>query len=108
EGRFTAELSSRGAALLSYRLTGDSRYTDDSGEPLELMSVAADAPDRLSLRDDWRSMGVTGEDAQVAKDVVDWRIASQSATHCTFQYQDDRVALEKTFRVGERPFELLV
>jgi len=108
DGRFSAELTSRGAALLSYRLTGDSRYTDAEGKPLELTSVAADAPDRLALRSDWRSMGVTGEDAQVAKDVVDWKIASQSPTHCTFRYEDDEVALEKTFRVGERPFEIVV
>lgn len=108
EGRFAAELTARGAALLSYRLTGDSRYTDESGKPLEMMTVAADAPDRLALRADWRAMGVTGEDAQVAKDVADWKLVSQSPTHCTFQYEDDKVALEKTFRVGERPFELVV
>lgn len=103
-----AQLSSRGAALLSYTLTGDSRYTDASGQPLELMSVEKDAPNRMSLRDDWRAMGTTGDDAQVTKDVVDWKLVSSTGNSCTFRYEDDQVALEKTFRAGERPYELAV
>lgn len=105
---FEAEFWSRGAAMLSFKLNGDSRYTDASGEPLDLMSVQKDALDRLSLRDDWRAMGTTGDDAQVTKDVVDWKLTEQGSNSCTFRYEDDRVALEKTFRAGERPFELSV
>lgn len=105
---YVAQFSSRGAALLSYKLTGDDRYKEGSGEALELMSVEADVPNRMSLRDDWRAMGTTGEDAQVAKDVVDWKLVSSTGKSCTFRYEDDKVALEKTFRAGERPYELAV
>src|SRR6185503_15182458 len=74
--KFGAELSSRGAALVDYYLTGDSRYTEE-GKPIELTTVAASAPDRFNLHFDWRALGTTGETAQVAHDVFDWTIASQ-------------------------------
>lgn len=105
-GKFKAELSARGAALVDYWVTGDSRYTDEQGKPLELMSVPGGAPNRFTLHDDWRSMGTTGPDAQMAKDVVDWKLASSSPKACTFEYRDDQVALTKTFTVGQGPYEI--
>jgi YidC/Oxa1 family membrane protein insertase len=103
--KFGAELSARGAALVDYYLTGDPRYTEN-GKPIELTTVPGSAPDRFSLHFDWRALGTTGENAQVAHDVVDWTITSQDEKSCTFSYSDDRVKLTKTFRAGEGPYEL--
>src|SRR3954451_17715835 len=62
---FTAQLSARSAALVDLVLTGDARYTDH-GKGEELTSVPAAAPDRFALHFDWRALGTTGDDAQVA------------------------------------------
>src|SRR4051812_48299327 len=105
--RFEAELSSRGAALVDFYITGDPRYVVD-GKPVELMTVPGEAPNRFDLLFDWRSMGVTGESAQVPFDVADWTIAEHDASSCTFKFANDKVALTKTFRAGQGPFELLV
>jgi len=102
--RFAAEFSSRGAGLVDYYLTGDKRYTEE-GKPIELTTVPGTAPDRFNLHFDWRALGTTGDNAQVAHDVVDWTIASHDEKSCTFSYSDDHVKLTKTFRAGEGPYE---
>jgi YidC/Oxa1 family membrane protein insertase len=104
--RFTAELSARGAALVDYYTTGDPRYTE-GGKPMELATVPGSAPDRFDLHFDWRALGTNGTDAQVAYDVVDWRIEARDEGSCTFSYVDDKVKLTKTFRAGEGLYELV-
>src|SRR5689334_13355197 len=94
--KFSAELSTRGASLVDYFLTGDKRYPEN-GKPIELTTVPASAPDRFNLHFDWRALGTTGENAQVGHDVVDWTIASHDDKSCTFTYSDDHVKLTKTY-----------
>lgn len=103
---YQAVLSTRGAALVDYTLTGSSRYTE-KGAPIELTTVPGSAPDRFALRFDWRALGTTGKETQVAHDVVDWKLVSHDATSCTFAYQDDSVELTKTFEAGKGPYELV-
>ena len=105
--RYHAAFSARGAALVDFWLTGDERYTD-AGKPLELMSVPGEAPDRFTLRTDFRAMGLTGDDAQVREDVADWTLASSDGRRCVFTFADDRTRLTKTVRAGDGPFELVV
>lgn len=117
--KFKAKLSARGATLVELHLTNDPRYTTHDHQPLEVMSVPVDpslppddprnvaAASRFSLRTDFRSLGTTGPDAQVGKDLVDWTLAEHDATSCTFTWSDDQVALTKKIHVvTERPFEL--
>jgi YidC/Oxa1 family membrane protein insertase len=104
--RFTAELSTRGAALVDYFLTDDPRYTDH-GKPIELTTVPGSAPDRFDLHFDWRALGTSGDNAQVGYDAFDWKIESSSDSACTFSYSDDRVKLTKSFRAGEGQYELV-
>jgi YidC/Oxa1 family membrane protein insertase len=107
EGKhFKAEFSTRGAALVDYFLTGDARYTD-KGQPIELTTVPGSAPDRFDLHFDWRAMGTSAENAQLAKDVVDWKREPTTDGSCAFSYTDDRVKLTKTYRAGEGPYELV-
>src|SRR4051812_36349109 len=55
---FTAQLTTRGAALVDLFLIGDQRYTDtNTGKPIEVTSVPGAAPERFALRDDWRALG---------------------------------------------------
>jgi YidC/Oxa1 family membrane protein insertase len=107
EGKhFNAEFSSRGAALVDFYLTGDPRYTEH-GKPIELTTVPGSAPDRFDLLFDWRALGNTGDAAQVAKDVVDWKLEPTTDGTCKFSYSDDRVKLTKTIRSGDGPYELI-
>jgi YidC/Oxa1 family membrane protein insertase len=103
---FTASLSARGASIVDYFTTGDARYTTD-GKPIEITTVGATSPDRFDLHFDWRALGTNGADAQVAYDVVDWKIDSHDEASCTFSYADDHVRLTKSFRAGEGPYEVL-
>jgi YidC/Oxa1 family membrane protein insertase len=103
---FTAQFSTRGAALVDLMLTGDPRYTE-GGKESELTSVPGSAPDRFALHDDWRALGTTGDNAQVESDVTDWKIAEHDGSSCTFQYEDERVRLTKTFRTGQGPYEIV-
>jgi YidC/Oxa1 family membrane protein insertase len=105
--RFTAVLSTRGAALVDDYLIGDKRYTE-GGQPIELTTVPGAAPERFDMHTDWRALGTTGDNAQVAKDIFDWRIESHDDASCTFSYADDRVRLTKSFRVGDGPYEFFM
>jgi len=104
--RFKAELSTRGATLVDLFLVGDERYTE-KGKPIEITTVPASAPDRFDLHFDWRALGTTGDTAQVAKDLVDWKREPTTDGSCAFSYSDDRVKLTKTFRAGAGPYELV-
>ena len=106
--KFRAKLSARGATLVDLWLTGDPRYTDASGQPLDVMTVPGSAPERFSLAFDWRALGTSGEDAQVGVDLADWTIAAHDAASCTFAWSDAKTRLTKTYRVGDRPFELAI
>src|SRR4051812_21935842 len=61
---FSAIFSSQGAALVDYYLTGNSRFTDGKGKPIELTTVPGSAPDRFALHFDWRALGTSGAEAQ--------------------------------------------
>jgi YidC/Oxa1 family membrane protein insertase len=98
---YTAQFSARGAALVDLFPKGHQRYTE------EITTVPGGAPDRFVLHDDWRALGTNGDDAQVQNDVVDWKLVAHDATSCTFEYQDDRVRLTKTFRAGDGPYEIV-
>jgi YidC/Oxa1 family membrane protein insertase len=104
--RFSAELSTRGAALVDFILTGDARYSE-GGKDFELTTVPASAPDRFALHFDWRALGTTGENSQIALDVVDWTLTGQDGSSCTFSYRDERVAITKVVRAGDGPYELV-
>jgi YidC/Oxa1 family membrane protein insertase len=103
---YTAVFSARGAALVDYYTTGDPRYTE-GGKPIEITTVPGSAPERFDLHFDWRALGTTGPDAQVANDIVDWRVEAQDEGSCTFSYADDQVKLTKVFRTGEGPYEFV-
>jgi YidC/Oxa1 family membrane protein insertase len=104
--RFTAQASARGAALVDVVLTGDARYTE-KGKDIELTTVPASAPNRFALHFDWRALGTTGDAAQIAFDVVDYRLTGQDGKSCTFAYEDDRVAVTKVLRAGDGPYEIV-
>jgi YidC/Oxa1 family membrane protein insertase len=105
---YTAVFSSQGAALVDYYLVGNPRFTEEDGKPFELTTVGRKNPDRYALHFDWRALGTTGPDAQMPYDVVDWKLTSQEAGSCTFEYRNEQagVALQKTFRAGKGPYEV--
>jgi YidC/Oxa1 family membrane protein insertase len=104
--KYSAVLSTRGAALVDFYMTGDERYTEH-GKPIELTTVPGSAPDRFALFFDWRALRTNGDNAQVAADVVDWSLDAHDASSCTFSYTDGKVKLTKTVHAGSGPFELV-
>jgi YidC/Oxa1 family membrane protein insertase len=108
--RFSAELSSRGAALAHFRLL-DANYTDERGQPLDMVSSNWDAGDWANL-ERWRPMRTLfrgdGADDQVKFDRFDWKTEPLGASGCKFTYVDEQVSIEKTIKASARPFELSV
>lgn len=100
---FRAELSSRGAALTSFRLN-NAKYKDAKGEALDLISTPKHEHTR-SLRETFRSPGA---DDQFAFDRFEWAAKEAPAGQCAFAYTDDAVQVTKTFSKGPRPYELEV
>lgn len=105
--RFNAQVSSKGATLKHLLLEGDRyRIVDgaNEGKPIDLVTTP-DIELRQPLRFDWRS-GVSGEDAQVRYDTLDWELVESTDKSCVFAYKDETVSLRKTIRATDRPFEL--
>jgi YidC/Oxa1 family membrane protein insertase len=103
---FSATFSSRNASLVDFYMTGNPRYTE-GGQPIEVTTVPDSYWDRFALGFDWRAMGTAGDAAQVAADVVDWKVEPTTDGSCAFSYADDRVKITKTFRAGDGPYEIL-
>jgi YidC/Oxa1 family membrane protein insertase len=95
--RFEAVLSSRGAAVVHFRLL-DPQY-----DRLDL-STTPDHERWRSLRTLFRTAGA---DDQVKFDRFPWAVESLSdGGGCKFTYQDDGVAITKVISAGQRPYEL--
>jgi YidC/Oxa1 family membrane protein insertase len=104
--RFTAEVSTRGAALKHFFPEGQ-KYTVDGRPTSQAMDLVTtpDVENRRPLRVDFRG---AGGDTQVDYDLVAWTIASHDDHQCVFAYSDDKVELKKTVRTNARAFELEV
>jgi YidC/Oxa1 family membrane protein insertase len=98
--RFDAVLSTRGAALVHFRLR-DPQYAGTQGLDL----VTTDHERWRSLRTLFR--GEKGED-QLKYDRFDWKLEGSDETSCRFSYADETVRLEKVIAANDRPFELEV
>ena len=99
--RFDAELSTRGAALTHFFIR-DARYAGTDGFD---MSTTPDHERWRSLRTLFRG---DKADDQVKYDRFDWKLERLGETGCKFTYTDDTVAITKTVKNGDRPFELTV
>ena len=104
--RFTAEVSTRGAALKHFYPEGQ-KYTVDGRPTTKAMDLVT-TPDV----EDWRPLHMrfraSGADSQLAYDLLDWTVAESSEKECVFAYVDEKVALRKSVRSNGRPFELEV
>ncbi len=98
--RFDAELSTRGAAL-THLFIRDARYAGTDGFDM----VTTDQERWRSLRTLFRGEGAND---QVKFDRFDWKLERLGDTGCKFTFADDGVAISKTVKIGERPFELSV
>ncbi|HEU4536370.1 MAG TPA: membrane protein insertase YidC, partial [Polyangiaceae bacterium] len=111
--RFKAQLSTRGASLVSWQLAGK-KYSVDGREgsgPMDLVTTPA-LEARRPLRVEFWGEGeaATPEVArQVRYDLFDWKLEpGGDGKACVFTYEDEAVALRKTLRAGARPFEVEV
>jgi YidC/Oxa1 family membrane protein insertase len=100
--RFRAQLTSKGGAL-KHAWMDDAKYQKD-GKPIDLVTTWR--PARLPLRTDLRDLAGTA--TQVDQNDLDWKIAEQTGTSCSFVYEDAKAKLQKTISATDRPFELAV
>jgi YidC/Oxa1 family membrane protein insertase len=96
--RFDTTLSTRGAAIVNLHLEGG-KY-----EGMDLSTTPR--------YERWRSLrtlfrGPDGKD-QIKYDRFPWKLERSDNKSCTFSYEDEDVAIEKTIAAGDRPFELNV
>lgn len=105
--RFSAELSTRGAAL-THLFLADAQY--GTGTPYDMVTSNWDAPSAWAGLERWRPLRTTfradGANDQLKYDRFNWKVESLGDTGCKFSYADADVQIEKTVRAGERPFEL--
>ena len=97
--RFEAVLSTRGAAVVNFKLDGG-KY------------AGMDVSTTRKNRERWRSLrtifrGPEGSD-QLKFDRFNWKLARTEVSSCTFRYEDEDVRIDKHVSAGERPFELMV
>jgi YidC/Oxa1 family membrane protein insertase len=101
--RYRAEFSGRGAALVHYAVT-DGHYANGP-EGMEL-GTTPDHERFRSLRTLFRGPGA---DTQFEVDRFNWKkVQNAPAGTCSYSYADDRVAVTKTFKPTERPYEIAV
>lgn len=102
--RYKAELTTHGAAVKHLWLDG-AKYTVDGrpGSPPMDLVTTPDMEARRPLRFELRAPDA---ESQVARELVDWKLATSDGKQCLFTYEDDKVALRKEVRVSDRPFEL--
>ncbi len=103
-GRYVAQFSSRGAGLTHLFFT-DKRYANSAARDL---STTPDHERWRSFRTLFRPVGESHTDDQIRYDRFNWKLAEHSETNCTFVYEDEVARIEKSFAVGERPFEINV
>ena len=101
--KFTAELSSRGAALKHLWIT-DAHYSD--GPEGYDITTTPDHERWRSLRTLFRADGAND---QFAFDRFNWKLDSAAAADektCTFTYEDALVSVTKTIKATGKPYEL--
>jgi YidC/Oxa1 family membrane protein insertase len=102
--RSTFVLSARGGAVKSARMV-DLQYAESVDKPdtrIELVTPSKEQ--RMPLR---TSLRVPGEGPQqVELDNLDFKLAEQTATSCTFVHKSDSAEVTKVVSLSERPFEL--
>ncbi len=110
-GDFKAELSTRGASLQHFVLKNGNYYQTNEKDPYDRTGkmdlVTTPSEGRMPLRTDLRSP-VAGAAQQMQFDDVDWKLAANDATSCTFTHVDDTTSLTKIVRVTGQPYQLEV
>ena len=100
--RFDAELSTRGAALVSLKLANE-QYAD-------VRMITSANPESAIER--WRPLRTLFREGdandQFKYDRFNWKLDKLGDRGCKFTYEDELVRVEKTVQAGERPFELSV
>ena len=110
-GDFKAELSTRGASLQHFVLKNGNYYQTNENDQynrtgkMDLVTTTSEG--RMPLRTDLRSPE-PGAAQQLQFDDVDWKLAANDATSCTFTHVDDTTSLTKTIRATGQPYQLSV
>ena len=97
--RYTAQLSTRGAAVKHFLMEG-ATYTVPGD-----MSTTPDHERWRSLRTLFRGQGA---DDQLAFDRFVWKLVRSDGKACEFSYTDDGVKITKIVEATSRPFEVSV
>ncbi len=97
--RFDADLSTRGAALVNLQIN-EPQYAN-------VRMITSANPESAIER--WRPLRTlfrdAGADDQLKYDRFVWKLDREPSA-CRFTYEDETTRIEKTVKVGERPFEL--
>lgn len=104
--RIQAELSERGASLVSLKLL-QAKYRRN-GKATDLVTTP-DHPELNPLHFNFRNPAAAPkqkDDWQVDFDVLNWKLGKRSAKSCEFTYEDAKVRLTKRIEVTGRPYQL--
>lgn len=104
---YRAQISSRGAVLKHFHLLA-AKYRKD-GQPVDLVTT----PDHPVLSPLYTNLlpnnaAKQGDSLLVTDSLQHFTLASSSENECRFEYRDERVLIEKTFRKADAAYALLV
>ncbi|MBX3270215.1 MAG: membrane protein insertase YidC [Sandaracinaceae bacterium] len=105
--QFTAEIDNLGGGVTSFRITGDPRFTDEEGNPLDVLSTSTPGHPRRGYDplERYESLRMQLGGANVPDDAV-WELEQVSEREVRLRWSGDGLRIVRSFLAGEGRYQL--
>lgn len=105
--RFAAEIDNLGGGLTSFRIVGDPRFTDEEGQPLDVLSTSTPGHERhgYPAAEEYESLRMQLGGVGIPEDAV-WELEQVSERHVRLTWTGEGVRVVRSFLAGQGPFQL--
>lgn len=95
---FTAEIDNLGGGVTHFRLTGDDRFRNEDGEPLEVLTIE-------EHNEHWRPLRIDLGEIEIPESAV-WRLEQVSPTEVRLTWEGRGVRVTRMLSAGEGPYQV--
>lgn len=95
---YTAEIDNLAGGVTRFELTGDERFRDENGEPLEVLTIEA-------RNEHWRPMRIDLGEIHIPESAV-WNLEQVSETQVRLTWEGRGVRVTRMLSAGEGPYQL--